>query len=34
MEIKLKTASGHVMSCFHKLSQAVSEVLMSVDKLN
>jgi len=29
----VKTAYGNVISCFHKFSQTVSQVLMLVDKL-
>jgi len=29
----LKTDYEHVISCFHKISQTVSQVFMSVDKL-
>jgi hypothetical protein len=32
-ENKLKTTYGNLISCFHKLSQTVSQVLMLVDKL-
>jgi hypothetical protein len=30
---KLKTAYGHIISCFHKPSQTVLQLLMSVNKL-
>jgi hypothetical protein len=30
---KLGTAYGHIISCFHKLSQTVSPVFMASDKL-
>jgi len=29
----MKTAYGHVITCFHKLFQTVSQMLMKVDKL-
>ena len=32
-ENKLKTAHGHVTGCFNKLSQIVSQIVMSVDEL-
>jgi len=31
-ENKLKTAYGHVISCFHKLSLAILQLRTSIDK--
>jgi len=32
-ENKLKTTYVHAISCFHKLTQAITQVFMLVDKL-